>query len=67
MAACRAVSGGWKQMSDSERAKLSPYLEQKANANGSNEGIKHLLRPSQETISQVGSRKESPSRIGMII
>ncbi len=60
MAACRAMSGVCKQMSNFERARLSPYLEQIANANGSNHGIKHLLRPSPEKISRVGSRKGSP-------
>ena len=39
MAACRATSGVGKQMSNFERARLSTYLEQTANASSSNEGI----------------------------
>jgi len=60
MAACKAMSGVWKQMSHLEHVRLSPYLEQTANASGSNQEIKHLLRPSPEKISRVGSRRVSP-------
>ena len=60
MAACRAMSGVWEKMSNFECARLSSYLKQTANANGSNHGIKHLLRPLTEKISRVGSRKGSP-------
>ena len=58
MAACRAISGVWKHMSGFECARLLPYLEQTANAKGSNEGIKLLLPPSPEEISRVGNEKK---------
>jgi hypothetical protein len=69
MAACRAVSGGCKPMRDFKRARLLPYLEQTADASGSNQRIKHLLRPFPEKLGSVVShcRKETSSRARMII
>ena len=60
MAACRAMRGVWKEMNDFKRAGLSPYLEQTANTNASNQGIKLLLRPSPKKFSWIDKGKSIP-------
>lgn len=61
MAACRAVSGDWNEISNFERVRSLSYLEETADAGGSNQRIKYFLRPFPEEINQFGrSRKEPP-------